>query len=693
MAHRSVFAALVMFLCFACSAHSNGVVVFNAHLKSCATLVESNVNVTVENQIAVVTTTQTFRNDTHLNQSMQYAFPLPEGAAAIKLRWFDRGSWKTASLEAGADTGGVFSPGGDADAGLKSYLGETALNMPFDSLFLADSLMTVELTYVILLPYKYGYVSFSYPNNYSLVQASPVELQCVRFEVASPRIIESLEMTSHVQTDHTNNGHIAMSAWYVSEQPCNTNYGFRYKLSLTDLGMSGFSTRTNDTSGHFTFIVEPDPSSTNIIQKNFCFIVDRSGSMSTGSAGVKTKLEQAKAAAYYVVNNLNPGDNFNIIQYNNIIEPFSNSLVPFNEDTRNGAIAFIDDLIANGSTNIELALRTAISQFSSVPADNANIIVFLTDGQPTLGVTDPGMILSSIRDAVAATGRKITIFVFGLGADVNRQLLSELATQNNGVCELLGMDEVTGRITDFYNSIRNPVLISPTVSFSSDRVHEVYPEVLPNLYKGFQMIITGAYKPPLPMVKVTFKGTAFGIPLTYEYDLALADTAVPKYSFLPKLWAMQKIEHLLVLYNALPSTSALAKEYRGEIIRISLQYGVVSPFTSFSSTPTDVESPSSEAPTGPEDFVLLGNSPNPFNPGTAIHFRVASYMQRHIAIRIYNTSGVLVRTLGLDVRGIGEYSIYWDGLDSDGFAAPSGAYLYVVDTGEHIMTGKMQLLR
>ncbi len=684
---RIVFTALVLLLPVS-RAFANGALVVDAGKNTCVPMVATAVVVHVEDQVAVVTTTQTFRNTLGRTVSVMYAFPLPEGASATRLRWFNKGQWWTASFETRPDSVGTPGTPDYMHKNLKTWLGPAPLTMTFDSLLRINENLTVELTYVQLLPYKNGFVSYTYPNDYTLIQNSSIAEQTFVFELHSSRTIEAMTLTSHTPTADSTEGTHAMVATATSNAPCKTNYTVQYRLSLAKLGMFGYSTKRDSTHGAFTFIVEPDPSTTDIVKKNFCLIIDRSGSMSTAN-----KMQQAIDAACFIVENLNPGDMFNLVEYNSYVSSFKTGLTSYTPTSKVAAIAWLCNLQASGSTNIEGALTTAIQQFSNVPQENANIIIFLTDGQPTVGLTDRGAIVSSVRGRIAQTGRRITLFTFGIGTDVDRLLLEQLAAQNSGIAEMLGTDAVRSRISDFYTTIRNPVLIDPHVEFSSTRVTDVYPATLPNLYKGQQMIITGRYELPLPMVTATFSGTAFGQPVVYTYDMSLADTVAPTYLFIPKLWAKMAIDHLLGIYNGLDPESDRAKEFKAEIIRISLAYGVISPFTSFSSTPTDVEAPDAAPPAAVEGFRLLGNHPNPFNPGTTIRFHVDTPLHRSVTIRIHDAMGRLLRVLAVDVTFAGDYQVWWDGLDSEGRALPSGTYVYVVDFGGTTLSGRMQMLR
>ena len=130
--------------------------------------------------------------------------------------------------------------------------------------------------------------------------------------------------------------------------------------------------------GYFLLLVSPEikRKATKPIKKNVIFVVDRSGSMSG------KKIEQAKESLKFVLNNLNDGDLFNIIAYDSSVESFQPELQRFNDDTRDEALGFIEGIYAGGSTNIDGALKSALSQLHD-DDERPNYIIFLTDGLPT----------------------------------------------------------------------------------------------------------------------------------------------------------------------------------------------------------------------------------------------------------------------------------------------------------------------
>jgi len=305
--------------------------------------------------------------------------------------------------------------------------------------------------------------------------------------------------------------------------------------------------------GFFTFIVEPDPSdNTETIEKVFTFIIDRSGSMSGN------KIVQARDAATFIVEHLNEGDKFNIVDFSGSVTNFKDQHVEFTNSTEMAALDYIKTINASGSTNIAGSFERAVPQFSSANESTANIIIFFTDGHATSGsTTSTDGIVNVVDNLQAHNETDVFIFTFGIGPSVNKQLLTRLASNNNGFAEFLGSDELESRISSFYLTIRNPVLLNTQLTFEPAVATEPYPKKLPNLYKGQQLLISGRYS-VAQTVGVTLSGEAFGKHIAYNYDMVLSDSAVQKNQFLTKIWAKAKIEHLLVEYYSLHEGSEQA---------------------------------------------------------------------------------------------------------------------------------------
>ena len=597
---------LFFFLLLISNANSNGVGVVNASLGTYLKLTGTKIETSVQLQISITKTSQTFYNNLGSDKTVAYAFPLPDGASGIGLKWKLNGEWHTAPISPTPQDTSL--PGGTMNSNLRTYLGAKPMFFSIPDQVKRDSTLIVEMTYVQFLKYDFGSVFYNYQNDYRLIQNQNIESQELSFNLTSPRTIDSIRLVSlNPITQLTNNGN---SATVISNQYSavpSVDFKIKYSLNLNELGLYSYST----------------------------------------------------------------------IDFETYVYQFRNRHVLYTPQSRDCALQYVASISAGGSTNISGAFSSAVPQFNAANDSTANIIIFLTDGMPTVGITERTALLSHVHNLITSTETEIFLYSFGIGTDVDQQLLTLMSSQNNGYAEFLLNDELESRITNFYLRIKNPVLLSPTVTFSSPNINNVYPSPLPNLYIGQQMIVAGRYTETGPLT-VTLSGRAFNQPVSYQYNFNRNDSADTRYQFLTKVWAKQKIENLLIQYYSLNPVTPEAIALKQQIIQLSIDYGVISPFTSFGN-PNAITGPEETIVENsiPGDYKLLSNYPNPFNPQTTIKLIVDKNFSGIAMIKIYNSAGILVDFAELYINGNGVYEFVWK---AEKFS--SGVYFYSVDFGD-----------
>ena len=445
--------------------------------------------------------------------------------------------------------------------------------------------ITVEITYVELLNYTFGKINFSYPGDYSLIQFAAIDTFAFNLNYVSERNLDDVNYTMDNSELQVIDSGINITS-NTSFQRLDENIAIEFIVSTDDLVVIDYSTMVNDTlfdcspdkSGYVSLILEPQSDSTTaVIQKNFTLVIDKSGSM------IGEKIGQAKQAASFIVDNLNEGDFFNIISFSKDVNSLFGEHREKSEESVDQASSYINSIDAGGSTNISGSLIESIAEFDTVDDDKANIIIFFTDGQATTGITDTPGILAGVEGEVISKETEIFLFTFGIGAAVDKQLLTLLGKENNGLATFLEDNNLRETITNFFLQVNNPVLIGTQLSiFPQGVICELTPAIdnLPNLYKGEQLIVSGKYNNPQD-VKLTLEGTAFNKDVKVEFDVLLSDTISADRSFLPKLWAKQKIDELTENFN-IANTDSEKNAIQEEIDNISRCFNVVSlDFNSF----------------------------------------------------------------------------------------------------------------
>ncbi|MBC6949390.1 PKD domain-containing protein [candidate division KSB1 bacterium] len=108
----------------------------------------------------------------------------------------------------------------------------------------------------------------------------------------------------------------------------------------------------------------------------------------------------------------------------------------------------------------------------------------------------------------------------------------------------------------------------------------------------------------------------------------------------------------------------------------------------FSSTGTSVQR---ESDNMPDEFTLLPNYPNPFNPETTIRFYLPK--TSNVVLSIYDVLGIKVCTLAIQKYAAGWQQVKWTGTNESGHQVGSGIYFLKFTAGEFSTWNKMSLLR
>ena len=514
------------------NAHADGV------LRSSFEMVHptsTKVDVQVFEQVATTTTELTFPVLEGSNRA--FVFPVPEGATVTGFWTLRNGSWESATLDSEAPTT-------VDDVTENSSVASTLDACGGDNAFvieLPDSIQDVRLEYAHVLPYGFGEVSFEYP----MAPCAGAELPGydsleLRLDVTSARPLAGFSAPgfgsmAHVESQTDNSVRVTYRATdFIPSDDFLFNYGVEQESDLYVNLLTDHPRCAED--GYFLLIVEPvhDIDESQALPKSFSFVMDVSGSM----AGFK--IERARAAAKYFVFGLNDQDAFNVVTFNEFVDPLFPAPQAATAANRQLANQFLDAQYAAGITDIHRALLTALQ--GGMDENTARIVALLTDGKPTSGVVDPGPIVNEVTAANTSNAR---LFTFGIGLDVNMPLLTALAESNHGEAKFLAANEdIATALGMFYEKIDLPVLTDVTLSFGGIEVYDVFPSGLTDLYAGSQLFVVGRYR-GFGLTTGSLSGRRLDETVQYEYPLTFPECALDEHAFLPCLWAKAKVDALI----------------------------------------------------------------------------------------------------------------------------------------------------
>ncbi len=511
---------------------------------------------------------QAFRNTTGRDLEANYVFPLPKGAAIKEFAMYIGGKRMTAELLEAGKAKKIYQDivRRAKDPALLEYLGGQIFRVNVYPVP-AKGLQKIELDYSQAVEFDAGLRRYVFPLRVGEKFSRTLKDFSVAARIESKVPIKTIYSPSHVVSISRKGDNEAVVGFEEERVMLDRDFSLYYSLSEKDFGLSLMSHRTSG-DGYFMLMIAPKNvvDEDQIIKKDVCFVMDTSGSMSGD------KIKQTKAALLFCIENLNKGDRFNIVRFATDVNPFKEDLVEVNDETIEQAKEFVEKMKAGGGTDIESALAEALS--AEAKEGRPYLIVFLTDGKPTVGVTDERQIIESVDEKNKGGVR---MFVFGAGYNVNTRLLDTLASENKGVAEYVEpKEDIEIKVSRFYAKASNPVLADPELSFG-DKVNtfEIYPKKLPDLFKGSQVLVLGKYDGEGD-VAVTLSGKVNDDKRSFVYETSFPERA-EKNEFVERLWATRKVGYLLEQIKL----HGEEKELKEEVMRLSKAYGIVTPYTSY----------------------------------------------------------------------------------------------------------------
>ncbi|HAZ65112.1 MAG TPA: hypothetical protein DCZ72_16090 [Armatimonadetes bacterium] len=472
------------------------------------------VDLKVRDFAATVTVEQTFRNQHGGRVEGTFLFPLPAEAAVTDFAMTVNGELVGAELLDADKARNVYEDivRSQRDPGLLEYIDRTSFRariFPIE----AGETKRVKLEYSQALTADDGLARFVLPLKASAWQQGmwhrpvpmprpfplPTERDALRpsivgpapegepdwtpgrltitAEIAAEAGIKSVYSPTHELDIQREGDHLVRVSYESSGTPPSSDFLLYYQLADADFGLSLVPYRgASDDVGTFLMLIAPKSEfrETQLQAKDIIFVADVSGSMSG------QKIVQMRRALTFCLEQLNPTDRFGVIAFSSDVSAFEDGLVEATDANRAAAIEFVAGLEARGGTNIGGALETALADLPTNrdPARPA-MVVFLTDGQPTVGETRVARLLEGVEQQNGAEAR---LFVFGVGDDVNTELLDRLSADNHGTRTYVRPGEdLEVPVSSFYGKIAYPVLSDLKLKVEGVRVEELQPTRLPDL--------------------------------------------------------------------------------------------------------------------------------------------------------------------------------------------------------------------
>lgn len=526
----------------------------------------------IVSQVATTHLEQVFRNDTDATLEGTYLFPIPESASIVEFAIWDGDRRLVGEVRSREEARRIYDEivRRQRDPGLLEYAGKDLFQA---SIFPIPphSDKKLELTYTQVLRAESGTVAYRYPLGIGR-QVTEIGSVAGRIELESKEPVRNVYSPSHaISVKRTGERKSAISFETVSgQQP--QDFQLFYSVSSQDFGVTLLTHREAGKDGYFLLIISPkdDWSEQEYAAKDVVFVLDTSGSMAE-----EGKMEKARAALLYGIRILRPRDRFNVISFAGEERLMESGLIAADDEGRKRGEAFVQGLRPVGGTNINEALLASMRQFR--PGDRPKMIVFMTDGLPTSGETNPARILDNASQARISGLR---LFTFGVGYNVNTTLLDKLAADNGGVADYVEpKEDLEAKVSNFFAKVNYPVLTDLRLDMAGVETDLLYPRALPDVFKGSQVTLIGRYRNAIDMdyVRLQLSGKSGGVNKNFVYNNQRYPLREEANDFLPRLWATRRVGWLMEQIRA----NGEQAELRDEIVDLGTRYGIVTPYTSY----------------------------------------------------------------------------------------------------------------
>ncbi len=536
-----------------------------------------HVNVTINDQVAVTHIDQVFYNPNNQQLEGTYLFPMPENAQIAQFTMDVNGTQMEAELLDADKARQIYTDivRSMRDPALLEYVGQGLFKVRIFPIE-ARSDKHITLTYTQVLSNDSGMNEYVYPLNTEKFSAAPINSVALKINLKTTDPIDTLYCPSHSVEITRQNPNEAIVGFEAAHARPDSDFKLFFSTSASGgspVGLSLLTYRDNpEEDGYFMLLASPQAhiADEQIQPKDIIFVLDTSGSM----AG--EKLTQAKRAMQFCLANLNEDDTFEIVRFSTEAEGLFGELRHASENSRADASAFIDELKPIGGTAIDEALRLAADVAASrSDTKRPCMVIFLTDGRPTIGTTDEKQILSKLQSAVG--DQRLRVFCFGIGTDINTHLLDRIAEQTRAVSQyVMPNEDIEIKVSSFYAKVDSPVLVEPTLRVSGGvRMTRTYPRDLPDVFKGDQLMIFGRYAGSGDAA-IVMNGTVNGTAQSIVHEGSFPKTNDSN-AFIARLWATRRIGFLLDEIRL----HGESDELRTEVTRLARLHGIVTPYTAY----------------------------------------------------------------------------------------------------------------
>jgi Ca-activated chloride channel family protein len=506
-----------------------------------------------------------------------YTFPVPKGASVANFSMWIQGKEMTGEVVEKTRARQIYRSYKTRrrDPGLLEQTDYRTFEMRIFPIP-AGAAQKVRILYYQELEFDYDWANYVYPLETvtrKCVNSSVLGKFAFNIEAKSPVPISRMESPSHpndfVAVEHTD------CYWGGSLETAKGNLNedlvVAYQVTRPVTGIDLITSKTPDEDGYLCMTLMVGEESAQAVRgMDYLFVLDISGSMAQGG-----KSQVSRSAIMAFLGALLVYDRFDILTFNMKPEPLFNQLRVADSESRAAATAFVNSQNARGGTHLLPAIA-ATYRYADPPRP-FNIVI-LSDG-----LTDQKD-RTRFQEIMRACPANARIFCVGMGNDVDRSLLEQVAQEGGGLAAFVSPgDNFERQARAFRQKLLRPVAMGLKIDFDGERIYGIEPPRLPNLYYGIPVRLYARYRGDGP-IDVTVQANVNGQLLrkSVSVDLPAEDAGNPE---IERMWAWHRIDRLLKEAERDGSPESA----KAEVVRLGEAYSIATEYTSFIVLENDAE--------------------------------------------------------------------------------------------------------
>ena len=476
------------------SARAAGLLIAEGGFGGVLEIEEHRVDVTINNGVAITHVEQIFRNTEDRQVEALYTFPVPKGASVSNFSMWINGKEMIGEVVEKQRAREIYESYKQTrrDPGLLEQVDYKTFEMRIFPIA-PQAQQRVQISYYQELDVDHDWVTYVYPlatTTRSGLNARTTGRFAINLHAKSEVPITAMDSPSHKNTFvmAVHDEHYHQASLETDGGDLNRDVVLAYHLSRPKTGIDLITSNAPGEDGYFMLTMtagkelEGDDAG-----MDYVFILDISGSMTNDG---KLRISRDSISAF--IDTLGANDRFEIVTFNVAANTLFNKLNAVDDNTKAQAHTFLDQQQARGGTVLRPALATAYKYGD--PDRTLNVVV-LSDGMTE---QDERAALLEMSSTCPPGSR---IFCVGVGNDVNRPLLEQIAQDAGGLAAFLSPgDDFDRQASAFRRKLIRPVAANLRIGIEGVQIYDVEPQELPNLYHGMPVRMYGrrARHGPIP---------------------------------------------------------------------------------------------------------------------------------------------------------------------------------------------------